>query len=169
FVGVDLFLNCDLVRGARLEAAADTDVETFRVLAKHDEVHVSGRAILQRTESSIEQPHGTIVDVEVELEASAEQDVACVPVVRHARIAERANQNRIEGAQKIVTTRRDGLTCREVMIGAPRQVMELHAAKCLQHLDSLSDDLRPDAIARDYCDARHVCIQSWLWALGLLS
>jgi len=39
------------------------------------------------------------------------------------------------------------------VIGAPWQVVEIHAAERLQHLDSLSDDLRPDAIARDHCNA----------------
>src|SRR5678815_3600514 len=155
-VGVDLFLNSDLVYGARLEAAADTNVETFSIFAKHDEVDVHRRAILQRTEPRIEQPNGSIVDVEIEIEARAEQDVARVPVVWHARIAKRADQDRIERAQQIVAAGRHGLARREEMIRAPRQVVEINAAERLQHLDSLSDHLRPDAVAGDYRDAlRH--------------
>ena len=38
--GVDLFLDRDLVLGARLEAAADADVEPLGVLAEDDEVDV---------------------------------------------------------------------------------------------------------------------------------
>ena len=71
----------------------------------------------------------------------------------HPRIAERADQDRIEGAQQIVATRRDRLACRKKVIGAPRQVVHIHAAERLQHFDSLSDDLRPDAVARDHCNA----------------
>ena len=41
-VGVDLFLNRDLVRRARLEAPADAGVQPLGVLAKHDEVDVGG-------------------------------------------------------------------------------------------------------------------------------
>ena len=70
------------------------DVQAFRVLAEHDEVHVRGRAILQRTEALVEQLHRPVVDVEIELEARAEQDVARVPVVGHARIAQRADEDR---------------------------------------------------------------------------
>ena len=39
------------------------------------------------------------------------------------------------------------------MIGAPWQVVEIHTAERLQHFDRLSDDLRPDAVAGDDCDA----------------
>ena len=49
-VGVDLFLDRDLVVGPRLEAAADADVEAFGVLAEDDEVDVAAAAVLQRTE-----------------------------------------------------------------------------------------------------------------------
>ncbi len=93
-VGVQLFLNRDLVFGAGLEAPADADIEPFGVLAKHDEVDVVGAAVLERTEALVEQSHGPVVDVEVELEARAEQDVARVAVVGHARIAERADEHR---------------------------------------------------------------------------
>ena len=96
-VGVDLFLDGDLVLGARLEAAADADVEPLGVLAKHDEVHVGRVASLQAdTVARASSLHRAVVHVEVELEASAEQDVARVAIVRHARIAERADEDRVE-------------------------------------------------------------------------
>ena len=95
-VGVDLFLDRDLVVGAGLEAAADADVDAFGVLAEHDEVDVASAAVLQRAEPLVEQPHRPVVDVEIELEARAEQDVARVAVVGHARIAERADEDRVE-------------------------------------------------------------------------
>ena len=100
-VGVDLFLDRDLVVGARLEAAADADVEPFGVLAEHDEVDVVRRAVLQRAEPLVEQPDRPVVDVEIELEARAEQDVARVAVVGHARIAERADEDGVELSRSI--------------------------------------------------------------------
>ena len=55
-VGVDLFLDRNLVVGAGLEAAADADVHAFGVLAEHDEVDVLAAAILERAEAIVEQP-----------------------------------------------------------------------------------------------------------------
>ena len=57
---------------------------------------------LEGAEPLVEQPHRPVVDVEVELEPRAEQDVARVAVVGHARIAERADEDRVELAELIV-------------------------------------------------------------------
>ena len=85
-----------------------------------------GRAILERTEPLVEQLDRPVVDVEVELEARAEQDVARVPVVGHARIAERADEDRVELSRSIVVAvGRHGIAGREVVVGAPRQVLEV--------------------------------------------
>ena len=50
-------------------------------------------------EAIVEQAHRAVVHVEVELEPRAEQDVAGVPVIRHARIAQRADQDGVEGTE----------------------------------------------------------------------
>ena len=126
-VGVDLFLDRDLVVGAGLEAAADADVHAFGVLAEHDEVDVVAAAILERAQAIVEQPHRAVVDVEIELEAGAEQDVARVAVVGDARIAERADEDRVELAQQLVAVGRQRLAGLQVVIGAPRQMLELEA------------------------------------------
>ena len=81
FIGVDLFLHCDLVDSAGLEAATDTHVETLGVFTKHHEIDVCRSAILQRAQSRVEQTHRTIVDVEIEFEADTEQDVTRVAIV----------------------------------------------------------------------------------------
>ncbi len=54
-VGVQLFLNRDLVVCAGLEASADADVEPFGVLPKDDEVDVVGPAALEGTQALVEQ------------------------------------------------------------------------------------------------------------------
>ena len=95
-VGVQLFLDGNLVLGAGFEPPADADIEPLGVLAKDDEVDVRRAAALERAEALVEQAHGPVVDVEVELEARAEQDVARVAIVGHARIAQRADEHRVE-------------------------------------------------------------------------
>ena len=58
-------------------------------------------AVLQRTEPVVEQPDRPVVHVEIELEPRAEQDVARVAVVGHARIAERADEDRVERSRSV--------------------------------------------------------------------
>ena len=48
-----------------------------------------------------------MVHVQVELEARAEQDVARMPVVGHTRIAERADEHRIELPEQRVAVFRE--------------------------------------------------------------
>ena len=79
---------------ALLEVAADAGVEALGVLAEHEHVDVRRALALERRQPLVEQPHRAQVDVEVELEAQAEQDVARVHLLGHARIAERAEQDR---------------------------------------------------------------------------
>ena len=49
-----------------------------------------------------------MVHVKVELEPRAEQDVARVAVVGHARIAQRTNKHGVEFPQEVVAIRRQG-------------------------------------------------------------
>ena len=124
-VGVQLFLNRDLVLGAGLEPPADADVQPLGVLPKHDEVDVARPAALERAQALVEEAHGPVVDVEIELEARAEQDVARVAIVGHARIAERADEDRVELAQQVVAARRHRHVRFEVVVRAPGQVLEV--------------------------------------------
>ncbi len=161
-VGVDLFLNRDLVRRARLEAPADAGVQPLGVLAKHDEPHVGGAASLQRTQPLVEQDDGPVVDVEVELEAEAEEDVSRVPVVRDARIAHRADEDRVvvTGQPPTLTRRERDAGLKEV-IRPVRQRVDLetvaeHIADRVEDLDRLRRDLGADAVAGDERNAHGV-------------
>ena len=118
----------------------------------------SGVASLQRAEPLVEQLHRPVVDVEIELEARAEQDVARVPVVGHARIAERADEDRVELPQQCRSRLAGMVTpvC-EIVIGAPGQVLEVEAPPeslpdGLEHLDRFGRHFFPDAVAGDHCD-----------------
>ena len=86
--GVDLLLDRHLVVGPRLEPPADAHVQPFGVFAKHRKPHVVRTAALQRTEPLVEQQDRAVVDVEIQLEARAEEDVAGVAIVRDAGVAQ---------------------------------------------------------------------------------
>ena len=146
FVGVDLFLDRDLVVGARLEAAADADIHAFGVLPEHDEVDVLPAAILQRAQAIGEQLDRTIVHIEIELEPGAEQDVARVAIVGDTRIAKRADEDRVELAQHLVAVGGQRLAGLQIVIGAPREMLEIetaaeHVADGFQDLDSFRRDV----------------------------
>ncbi len=80
-------------RRAALELAAHAHVDALGVLAEDDDVDVLRGAALERDEAIGERAHGADVGVEVEAEAHAEEDVARVLEVGHARIAEGAEED----------------------------------------------------------------------------
>ena len=129
------------------------DVHALGVLAEHDEVDVLPAAILQRAQAIVEQAHRAVVHVEIELEARAQKNVARVAVVGDARIAQRADEDRLElVAQHLVAVGRQRLAGLQVVIGAPRQVLEIepaseHLAGRLQHLDRFGGDVLADSVA----------------------
>ena len=60
---IHVLLNCDLVRRSLLEDSAQITVHALGVLADHDEIHVLGFDVFQRTKRRIHQPHGPDVGV----------------------------------------------------------------------------------------------------------
>jgi hypothetical protein len=78
-----------------------------------------------------------------------------VAVVGHARIAERADEDRLEVvAQHLVAVGRQGLTRLQVVIGAPRQLHQVepaaeHVAGGLQNLERFGGDVFADSVAGD--------------------
>src|SRR5581483_9727325 len=77
-IGIDVFLNCNLVSSSVLENSARIDVNTFDVLTDHYEVHILRLNSLQRAQGRIQQANWTHVRIEVHLEAHAEQNLFCV-------------------------------------------------------------------------------------------
>ena len=125
FPGVHFFLDRDLVLGAGLEAPADAHVQPLGVLAEHHEVDVRWGASLQRAQALVEQLHRPVVHVEIQLEAGAEQDVARVPVVGHARVAQGTDEDGIELPEGVVAAGGQGDARLEIVIGAPGQVFQV--------------------------------------------
>src|SRR5215472_14305194 len=108
----------------------------------------------------MEQLDRSIVDVQIELDSRAEQDVARVSVVRHAWIAERSDEDGVEIVpQHRVTVRRDRDSRLEIVIGAPPQHLEVEpAAEDVAHaaedFESLGGHLHADPVASNDSDAR---------------
>src|SRR6185312_6678864 len=101
-IRVDFLLRRNFFIGTGFEAAADADVNAFGVLPEHSEVDVLRSAPFQRAQSLVEKLDRPVVDEEIELEPRAKQDVARVTVIRNARIAKRADEDRIECTQCVV-------------------------------------------------------------------
>ena len=159
--GVDLFLNGDLIGCVGLEAAADAHVHTFGVLAEHHEVDVLAAAIFQRAQGVIQQLDGAVVGVEVEFKPGAEQDVARVFVVWYPGVAKGSEKNCvIVVAQHVVAVGRQRDTCREIVVRAPRQCVELqwsprHVANCLKDFHRFCSDVLADSVSWDDCDSHN--------------
>ena len=146
-IRVHLLLNRDLVLGVRPHPAAGADIEAFGVLPKHHEVDVAARAVLQRAETIVKQPDGPVVHVQIELEARAEQDVARVTVVRDARVAKRADEDRVEGPQRVVPAARNRDAGLQVIVGAPRQLFEGATPDRPQDVQGLWNHFAADSIS----------------------
>jgi hypothetical protein len=69
---------------------------------KDDEIYVFNFAILERRQARVEKFHRTQIDVEVEPAPHPQQNILGVLIRRHARVAERARQNRVELAREHV-------------------------------------------------------------------
>ena len=117
---VHVFLQGDFIGCVFLENAADADVQAFGIFAEHHEIDVARRAIAQRSERSIQQFHGPGVDVEIELEAQAEQNVGGVFVAGHTRIAHRAEQDGVKFvAQHLLAAFGQRCSIAQIAVGAP--------------------------------------------------
>ncbi len=99
-----------------------------------------------------------VVHVEIELEARAEQDVARVPVVGDAGVAQGADEHGVEPAQEIVSVRGNRDAGREVVVGPPREVREIErtagrGGNGIQHLHRFGRDLLAYPVTGDYGNA----------------
>ncbi len=159
-VRVDVFLDRDLVARAGFEVAAGPDIHALRVLAKHIDQDVARRDVAQRRMPRIVEADGSQVDIQVEPEAQAEQDVARVLITGHARIAQRAEQDRVMLAQLRHLVRRDRRASAQVALRAEIPFREVEPDVTLrgdvpQHLHRLARDVDADPVTGNHCDACH--------------
>ena len=82
-----------------------------------------------------------------------------MPAVGHPRIAERADEHRVELVpQHRVPVRGHRDAGREIVVGPPRELLDLerapeHVADTPDRADGFGYDLFADAVAGDYCEA----------------
>ena len=94
--GVDVLLNGNFVGGVLLEDPANTDIQAFGVLPENDQADVFLGAAAKRRESLVKQLHGPRVDVEVQLESQAKQNIGCVLIGGDARVAQGPKKNGVK-------------------------------------------------------------------------
>ena len=151
--GVDAHLGGQFVGCADAQGAAVTGVRTFRALADDDEVDALRRngIHVQRTLDAGEQLGRTQVDVVVQFEADAQQQLAFEHSTRHARVADGTEQERVVAAQFLQHGIRQRLPRRvpaartQVVLGAGH----LGIADRVEHLETFGHDLRADAVPAD--------------------
>ena len=138
--------------------AAAAEVDALRVLAKNDEVDAT-IVTAQRCEFGVEQPYRAEIDVQVELEAQAEQNIPGMLVPGDSRVADRPEEDRVYVVAQVAERRlRERLARREVVIGAVGKALEVESEAVLRgglldRPERRRDDLGADAVSRDHGDA----------------
>ena len=160
FAGIHVFLNSDLVRGPFLEESANTGVQAFGVFADDHQADVFFRAVAKRGKTVVEQLDGPGIDVEVQLEAQAQQNVGGMLVRGNARIAKRTKENGVKFiAQHFDSAGRQRDAFAQILVGAPIKFDEFErpiGGGCdgLQDFDGLWGHFGADAVPGNDRDAR---------------
>src|SRR5437899_3457892 len=157
--GVDVFLNGNFVGSVFLEEAAHADVKSFGIFAEDDKADVVCRAIAEGREAIMKKFNGAGVDKKVKLEAQTKQDVCRVLVRWNARVAEGAEEDRIEfGGKHFYGARRKRDAFAKKFNGAPGEFDKLDLSACRPYhsadgLDGFGRNFLADAVAWNYGDA----------------
>jgi hypothetical protein len=154
-------LQRDLLGRAHGHTAADTRVLALAVLTDEQNVDLIGPPARQRRGNAIEQADRPQVHVLVEGLADRQQQPPQRHVVRHAGIADRAQVDGVEPAQRRQAILRHHDAAGQVVVAAPWKLRGLDAeseagGRSAQDLQALGDDLTSDAIAGDYGQA--ICL-----------
>ena len=141
-------LRRGLVRRPLVLEAAHAAVQPLGVLAHDDEVDVRGALVLQRAVDARVELDGAQVDVLVELEAQAEQQVLLENAGRDVRVADGAEVDGVEAAQLLKDGVGEDIARLLVALAAEIELLEVELdAGGVEHLQPLADDLRAGAVA----------------------
>src|SRR2546429_221211 len=145
-------------RTRRASTPAPAGVDALRVLPKKDE----GEATVVAAHPwgvGGEQPYRAEIDVQVELEAQAEQNIPGMLVPGDSRVADRPEEDRVYVVAQVAERRlRERLARREVVIGAVGKALQVESEAVLRgglldRPERRRDDLGADAVSRDHGDA----------------
>ncbi len=155
--GEDRLLNGHLVVGALEHAAADRAVLALGVLAHHPEVDLARLAVGERRRHALEQAHRTQVHVFVEVAADRDQQTPQRDVIRHARPADSAQEDALEGLELLHTVFRHHLAGLEKSVARPVEIgkleLEVEAPRRgLQDAHALGQNFLADSVSRNECD-----------------
>src|SRR6266852_4667171 len=159
FERIHILLNGDLVQRVLFEEPANANIKSLGVFAENHETNVFFGAIAQRSEALVKQFDGSGVDIEVQLEAKAQQDIGGMLIRRHAGIAKRAEKDGIEFvAEHFDGARGQRNALAQVLVRAPIQFDKFEwppsaTSHGFQHFDGLRCNLCPDAVAGYYRDS----------------
>jgi hypothetical protein len=154
----DAGLLGQLVWRTAVQAAAHAAVLPLGVLAHADHVDVGGAAVGERRADAGHQAHRPQVHVLPEPLPQRQDQLARRDRVRHARVADRAEIDRVELQELVAPVGVEHLPLFEVVVAAPGDVGEIQLEAVvlgghLEHLDASGDDFLADAVAGDDCDA----------------
>src|SRR3989442_15694651 len=99
----------------------------------------------------MQQLHGPKIHIQIELESQTEQNLARMLVPRNTRIAERAQQDRVDiVAEMLESVVRERLFCLQIVFSGIRQAFPLHSKTMLrggsvENRHGRCDDLRYDS------------------------
>jgi hypothetical protein len=153
--GRQVLFERGLVRRAALEGASHAEIGALGVFTVDDEVDVLRSVPLERRQGVRKAPHRPVVDVEVQPEAQAEENLLGMPVVGHARVAEGAREDRVEvPLEKPERRLGNRLARREKMVRSPGKRGQgaldgPTGPQRLQHSHGLAGRLHADAVAGD--------------------
>ena len=147
-------LHRDFLRPAGVEEAADLRVLAFGILAHDDEVDVAALPAGERARHAGVQHRGPHAGVLIEPAPDRQQEPVERHVVLQARIADRAEEDRVERAQPVERVLRHHPAVREVVLRPPGKMLPREAKseplrRRFQRPDRRRNHLAPDPVAGD--------------------
>src|SRR5260370_8965687 len=157
---IHVLLNGDLVRCVLFEEPANANIKSLGVFAENHQTNVFFGAIAEGSEALVKEVDGSGGDIEVQLEAKAQQDIRGMLIRRHEGIAERDEKDGIEFvAEHFDGAPRQGNALAQVLVRAPIQFDKFErppgaSGHGFQYFDGLRGNLCPDALAGNHGDSR---------------
>jgi hypothetical protein len=153
--GEHAFLHREFGVSALVEPSADLGVLALHVFAQHDEIDVAKVAIPKRRGQARIQPDRPQAHVLLETAADRNEQPPQRDVIRHAGVADRAEEDGVVVTELFEPVFRHHATRPPIRFAAPVKVIEAEVdsespARGFQHTQSLGDYFLPDAIPGDH-------------------